>query len=159
VYQFIQILSRTIRISGSTRRLCFRNLGIHTSPYTNIGITMLYVSVYETVMHVSDYGPSRRFRPAYYVHRAHDPTHALAVIQSHATTLKTPPRRQGLGFSGGGSSLGRASSGDPGGSSGAAPRQVTDSDAPPGTCDSDAPEAGGQAVTVLSKRTDGGSAP
>jgi hypothetical protein len=42
---------------------------------------MLYVSVYETVMHVSVYGPSRRFRPAYYVYRAHDPTHELAVIQ------------------------------------------------------------------------------
>jgi hypothetical protein len=61
------------------------------------------------------YGPSRRFRPAYYVHRAHDPTHTLAVIQSHAATIKTPPRRQGLGFSGGGDSLGRASAGDPGG--------------------------------------------
>jgi CheY-like chemotaxis protein len=61
------------------------------------------------------YGPSRRFRPAYYVHRAHDPTHALAVIQSHAATIKTPPRRQGLGFSGGGGSLERASAGDPGG--------------------------------------------
>jgi hypothetical protein len=61
------------------------------------------------------YGPSRRFRPAYYVHRAHDPTHALAVIQSHVATIKTPSRRQGLGFSGGGGSLGRASAGDPGG--------------------------------------------
>jgi hypothetical protein len=59
------------------------------------------------------YGPSRRFRPAYYVHRAHDPTHALSVIQSHAATIKTPPRRHGLGFSGGDSSLGRASAGDP----------------------------------------------
>jgi hypothetical protein len=59
------------------------------------------------------YGPSRRFRPAYYVHRAHDPTHALAVIQSHAATIKTPPRRQGLGFSGGGGSLKRASVSDP----------------------------------------------
>jgi CheY-like chemotaxis protein len=61
------------------------------------------------------YGPSCRFRPAYYVHRAHDPTHALAVIQSHAATIKTPSRRQGLGFSGGGGSLGRASADDPGG--------------------------------------------
>jgi CheY-like chemotaxis protein len=61
------------------------------------------------------YGPSRRFRPAYYVHRAHDPTHVLAVIQSHTATIKTPPRCQGLGFSGGGGSLGRASVGDPGG--------------------------------------------
>jgi CheY-like chemotaxis protein len=59
------------------------------------------------------YGPSRRFRPAYYVHRAHDPTYALAVIQSHAATIKTPPRRQGLGFSGGDGSIGRASAGDP----------------------------------------------
>jgi hypothetical protein len=59
------------------------------------------------------YGPSRRFHPAYYVHRAHDPTHVLAVIQSHAATLKTPPRRQGLGFSGGGVSLGCASADDP----------------------------------------------
>jgi hypothetical protein len=38
------------------------------------------------------YGPSRRFRPAYYMHRAHDPTHALVVIQSYAATIKTPPR-------------------------------------------------------------------
>jgi hypothetical protein len=42
---------------------------------------MLYVSVYETVMHVSVYGPSHGFRPTYYVHRAHDPTHVLTVIQ------------------------------------------------------------------------------
>jgi CheY-like chemotaxis protein len=61
------------------------------------------------------YGPSRRFRPAYYVDRAHDPTHVLTVIQSHVATIKTPPHRQGLGFSGGGGSLGRASAGDPGG--------------------------------------------
>jgi hypothetical protein len=61
------------------------------------------------------YGSSRRFRLAYYVHRAHDPTHALTVILSHAATIKTPPRRQGLGFSGGGGSLGRASADDPGG--------------------------------------------
>jgi hypothetical protein len=150
---------RTIRVSGPTRRLCSRNLGIRTSPHTNIGITMLYVSVYETVMHVSVYETSRRFCPAYYVHWAHDPTHALAVIQSHAATIKTPPRRQGLGFSGGGGSFGRASGGDPGASSGAAPRQATDGGAPPGMSDSDAPKAGGQAVTTLSKRTDGGSAP
>jgi two-component response regulator ARR-A family len=44
----------------------------------------------------------------YYVHRAHDPAHALTIIQSHAATIKTPPRRQRLGFSGGGCSLGRA---------------------------------------------------
>ena len=102
----------TIRVSEPTRRLCSRNLSIRTSLHTNIGITMLYVSVYKTVMHVSVYGPSCSFRPAYYVHRAHDPNHALAVIQSHAATIKTPPHRQGLGFSGGGS-LGRASGGDP----------------------------------------------
>jgi two-component response regulator ARR-A family len=66
-------------------------------------------------MHVSVYGPSHRFRPAYYVHRAHDFTHALAVIQSHAATIKTPPRREGLCFSGGGGSVGRASDGDRGG--------------------------------------------
>ncbi|KAL5665207.1 hypothetical protein ACJX0J_025315, partial [Zea mays] len=36
------------------------------------------------------------FRLAYYVHRAHDPTHVLAVIQSHAATIKTPSRCQGL---------------------------------------------------------------
>jgi hypothetical protein len=44
---------------------------------------------------------------AYYVHRAHDLAHAFTIIQSHADTIKTPPRRQGLGFNGGG--------GDPGG--------------------------------------------
>jgi hypothetical protein len=49
------------------------------------------------------------------VHRAHDPTHALAVIKSYVATIKTLPRRQGLGFSGGGGSLGRASADDPGG--------------------------------------------
>jgi hypothetical protein len=52
---------------------------------------------------------------AYYVHQAHDPAHAFTIIQSHADTIKTPPRREGLGFSGGGGSLGRASGGDPGG--------------------------------------------
>ena len=52
---------------------------------------------------------------AYYVHQAHDPAHAFTIIQSHADTIKTPPRRQGLGFSGGGGSLRRASGGDPGG--------------------------------------------
>jgi hypothetical protein len=52
---------------------------------------------------------------AYYVHQAHDPAHALTIIQYHVATIKTPPRRQGLGFSGGGGSLGRASGGDPGG--------------------------------------------
>ena len=54
----------TIRVCGPTRRLCSRNLGIRTSPHTNIGITMFYVSVYATVMHVSVYGPSRRFGSA-----------------------------------------------------------------------------------------------
>jgi hypothetical protein len=44
-------------------------------------------------MHVSVYGPSRRFHPIYYVHRAHDPTNTLAVIQSHVATIKTPHRR------------------------------------------------------------------
>jgi hypothetical protein len=72
---------RTIRVSEPTRRLSSHNLGSCTSPHTNIGITMLYVSVYEIVMHVSVYLPSRRFRPAYYVYQAHDPTHELAVIQ------------------------------------------------------------------------------
>jgi hypothetical protein len=46
---------------------------------------------------------------ANYVNRAHDPAHALTIIQSHAVTIKTPPRCQGLGFSGGDGSLGRAS--------------------------------------------------
>jgi hypothetical protein len=46
-----------------------------------------------------------------------------------------------------------------GASSGAAPRQATDGSAPPGTSDSDAPEAGAQAATAFSKRTDGDSAP
>jgi hypothetical protein len=105
------------------------------------------------------YGTSRRFRPAYYVHRAHDPTHALAVIQSHAATIKTPPCRQGLGFSGGGGSLGRASAGDPGGQQRCRPEAATDGGAPPGTSDNDAPEAGAQAATAFSKRTDGGGAP
>jgi hypothetical protein len=105
------------------------------------------------------YGPSRRFCPAYYVHRAHDPTHALAVIQSHAATIKTPPRRQGLGFSGGGGSLRRASAGDPGGQQWCRPEAGTDGGAPPGTSDSDAPEEGAQAATTFSKWTDGGSAP
>jgi hypothetical protein len=50
---------------------------------------MLYVSVYETVMHVSVYGPSRRFRPAYYVYQAHDPTHELAVIQLTSLAMHT----------------------------------------------------------------------
>jgi hypothetical protein len=50
---------------------------------------MLYVSVYETVMHVSVYGPSRRFRPAYYVYQAHDPTHELAVIQLTSPAMHT----------------------------------------------------------------------
>ena len=40
----------------------------------------------------------------YYVHRAHDPAHVFTIIQSYADTIKTPPRRQGLGFSGGGGS-------------------------------------------------------
>lgn len=76
---------------------------------------------------------------AYYVHQAHDPAHAFTIIQSHADTIKTPPRRQGLGFSGGGGSIGRARGGDRGGSSGAALRQATDGGAPPGTSDNDAP--------------------
>jgi hypothetical protein len=59
---------------------------------------------------------------AYYVHQAHDPAHALTIIQSHAATIKTPPRRQGLGFSGGCGSLGRASIGDPGGAAAVSPR-------------------------------------
>jgi hypothetical protein len=63
------------------RRLCPRNLGNRTSPHINIGITMFYVSVYETVIHVSVYGPSRRFRPAEYVYWAHDSTHEHSVIQ------------------------------------------------------------------------------
>jgi hypothetical protein len=54
----------TIRVSSPTRRLCSHNLGICTSPHTNIGITMFYVSVYSTVMHVSVYGPSRRYGSA-----------------------------------------------------------------------------------------------
>jgi hypothetical protein len=76
---------------------------------------------------------------AYYVHRVHDPAHALTIIQYHAATIKTPPRRQGLGFSGGGGSLGRASDGDPGASSGVTLMQATDGGAPPGTSDNDAP--------------------
>jgi hypothetical protein len=77
-------------VSEPTRRLCSRNLGSHISPHTNIGITMSYVSVYETVIHVSVHGPSRRFRPAEYVYRAHDSTHEHAIIQltspaTHAT--------------------------------------------------------------------------
>jgi hypothetical protein len=44
---------RMFRASGPTRRLCSRNLGSRTSPHTNIDITMSYVSVYETVIHVS----------------------------------------------------------------------------------------------------------
>jgi hypothetical protein len=81
---------RMFRVSRPTRRLCSRNLGSRTSPHTNIGITMSYVSVYETVIHVSVHGPSRRFRPVEYVYRAHDSTHEHAVIQltspvTHAT--------------------------------------------------------------------------
>jgi hypothetical protein len=71
---------------------------------------------------------------AYYVHRAHDPAHAFTIIQSHADTIKTPPRRQGLGFSGG----------DPGGSSGVASRQATHGGALPGTSDNDAPRQAGK---------------
>jgi hypothetical protein len=72
---------------------------------------------------------------------------------------KTPPRCQGLGFSGGGGSFGRASGGDPGVSGGAAPRRANDDGAPLGTNDGDAPKVGGQAVMMLSKRTGGGDAP
>jgi hypothetical protein len=50
---------RMFRASGPTRILCSRNLGSHTSPHINIDITMSYVSVYETVIHVSVHGPSR----------------------------------------------------------------------------------------------------
>jgi hypothetical protein len=50
-------------------------------PTQNIDITMSYVSVYETVIHVSIHGSSRRFRPAEYVYRAHESTHEHAVIQ------------------------------------------------------------------------------
>jgi hypothetical protein len=84
---------RMFRASGPTRRLCSRNLGSHTSPHTYIGITMSYVSVYETVIHVSVHGPSRRFRPAEYVYRAHDSTHEYAVIQltSPVTTWRPNP--------------------------------------------------------------------
>jgi hypothetical protein len=96
---------------------------------------------------------------AYYVHRAHDPAHAFTIIQSHADTIKTPPRRQGLGFGGGGGSLGRASGGDPGGQqrcrleAGDRRRRSTRNERQRRS------EAGGQAVTALSKRTDDGSAP
>jgi hypothetical protein len=120
---------------------------------------MLYVSIYETVMHVSVYGSSRRFRRAYYVHRAHDPTHALAVIQSHTATIKTPPRRQGLGFSGGGGSLGRVSGGDPGGQQRCRPEAGDRWRCSTRNERHRRSEADGQAVTALSKRTDGGSAP
>jgi hypothetical protein len=95
----------------------------------------------------------------YYVHRAHDPAHALTIIQYDAATIKTPPRRQGLGFSGGGSSLGCASGGDPGGQQrchlevGDRRRRSTRNDRQRRS------EAGGQAVTALSERTDDGSAP
>ena len=66
---------RMFRASGPTRRLYSRNLVSRTSLHTNIGITMIYVSVYETVMDVSVYGPSRRFLPADYVSWAHDSIH------------------------------------------------------------------------------------
>jgi hypothetical protein len=95
---------------------------------------------------------------AYYVHRAHDPAHALTIIQSHAATIKTLPRRQGLGFSGGGGSLGRASDDDPGGQqrcrleAGDRRWRSTRNERQRRS------EAGGQAVTGLSKRTDDGSA-
>jgi hypothetical protein len=96
---------------------------------------------------------------AYYVHRAHDPAHALTIIQYHVATIKTPPRRQGLGFSGGGGSLGLASDGDPGGQqrchldAGDRQRHSTRNERQRRS------EAGGQAVTALSKRTDDDSAP
>jgi hypothetical protein len=51
----------TIWLYGPTRRLCYRNLGIRTSPHTILELRFFYVSVYATVMHVSVYGPSRRF--------------------------------------------------------------------------------------------------
>jgi hypothetical protein len=88
---------------------------------------------------------------AYYVHRAHDP--------AHATTIKTPPRRQELGFTGGGGSLGRASGGDPGGQqrchleAGDRRRRSTRNERQRRS------EAGEQAVTALLKRTDDDSAP
>jgi hypothetical protein len=97
---------------------------------------------------------------AYYVHRAHDPAHAFTIIQSHADTIKTPPRRQGLGFSGGGGgSLGRASGGDPGGQQ---RRHLEAGDRRWRSTRNERQrrsEAGGQAVTALSKRTDDSSAP
>ena len=96
---------------------------------------------------------------AYYVHRAHDP--------AHATTIKTPPRRQEFGFSGGGGSLGRASGGSLGRASGGDPggqqrchleagdrrRRSTRNERQRRS------EAGEQAVTALLKQTDDGSAP
>jgi hypothetical protein len=96
---------------------------------------------------------------AYYVHRAHDPAHTLTIIQYHAATIKTPPHHQRLGFSGGGGSLGCASGGDPGGQQrcrlevGDQQRRSTRNERQRHS------EAGGQAVTALSKRTDDGSAP
>jgi hypothetical protein len=95
---------------------------------------------------------------AYYMHRAHDPAHAFTIIQSHADNIKTPPRRQGLGFSGGGS-LGRASGGDPGGQQrcrlevGDRRWRSTRNERQRRS------EAGEQAVTALSKWTDDGNAP
>jgi hypothetical protein len=69
---------------------------------------------------------------------------------------KTPPRRQGLGFSGSGGSSGMRAAAVLGASVGAAPRRATDGGAPPGTSDGDTPEAGRKVVMTLSKRTGGG---
>jgi hypothetical protein len=104
-----------------------------------IRVMLMCVSVYANIV------------CAYYVHRAHD--------SAHATTIKTPPRRQELGFSGGGGSLGRASGGDPGGQqwchleAGDRRRRSTRNERQRRS------EAGEQAVTALLKRTDDGSAP
>jgi hypothetical protein len=76
---------------------------------------------------------------AYYVHQAHDPAHAFNYSVPH-WHYKNTPRRQGLGFSGGGGSLGRASGGDPGANSGVASRQATDGGAPPWSSDGGAPQ-------------------
>jgi hypothetical protein len=82
--------------------------------------------------------------------------HNYPVPRRH---YKNTPRRQGLGFSGGGGSLGRASGGDPRGQqrcrleAGDRRRRSTRNKRKRHS------EAGGQAVTALSKWTDDGSAP
>jgi hypothetical protein len=73
------------RASGPTKRLCSRNLGSRTSPHINIDITMSYVSVYDTVIHVSVHGPSRWFRQQFTCIGPTNPATEHAFFSAHLT--------------------------------------------------------------------------